>query len=83
MTREELELFYSGIIEREDNLSELRADIKDAFAAFADNQGVDLSALRDGFRFHKKALKDAESARAAEFERDKLVELLIGDVDVS
>lgn len=78
MTKADLEVFYAGIMEREEGLKEVRTDINDAFASFAANQEIDLTALKDGFRFHKKSLKDAAAAQAAEFERDKLVELLIG-----
>lgn len=81
--RETLEQFFMGIVEREEEGKAIRADIKEAFAAFADNQSVDLKALREGFKFWKKAQADADEAKTVEFERDKLVEILIaGDVAV-
>ena len=74
-----LEQFFAGIMEREEEMREVRSDIKESFAAFASSHEVDLGALKDGFKFHKKSLKDAEDARASEFERDKLVEILIAE----
>lgn len=77
--RETLEQFYVGIQERDEDMKAIRADIKEAFASFAGNQEVDLKALKDGYRFWKKAQVDAEDAKAVEFERDKLIEVLVAE----
>lgn len=78
MTKSDLELFFAGVLEREGSITEIRAEIKEAFAAFATSHEVALPALKEGFRYHKKALKDASEAQTVEFERDKLVDILIG-----
>lgn len=77
--RSTLEQFYIGIQGRDEEMRGIRADIKEAFASFAGNQEVDLKALKDGYRFWKKAQVDADEAKTVEFERDKLIEVLVSE----
>jgi len=72
-----LQQFFDERITREDDIKELRAEMKEQMEAFCSSIGADKQAVNMAFRLFKALQKDQKSAEAMQFEYDKLAELLI------
>ena len=71
---------FEQMFTREDEIKDLHTEIKDSLNIFCEeHEEFDPKALKDGYKFFKKLIKDSSQARGDEFVRDKIVELLIGD----
>jgi hypothetical protein len=70
---------FERMLERDEEIKDIREEQKDAIAEFCEeNSKFEPKAIKDGYRFFKKLGKDGSSARDEEYQRDKIVELLIG-----
>lgn len=77
-----MELFEQ-LLGREEEIKELREEMKDAISQFCEQYDqFEVKQIKEGFRFFKKLAKDKSSTMDMEFQRDKIVELLIGDTTV-
>lgn len=70
---------FEQIANREEEIRETRQEIKDAIEQFCEEfDQFEPKVIKDGYRFFKKLAKDKSTATDEEFQRDKIVELLIG-----
>jgi hypothetical protein len=70
---------FERLSERDEEIKDLREEMKDAISMFCEEfEQFEPKAIKDGYRFFKKLAKDKSSTVDAEFQRDKIVELLIG-----
>lgn len=70
---------FEQIALREDDIKELREEIKDAIDLFCEEyDAYEKKAVKTGYKFFKQLAKDKSSTVDEEFQRDKIVELLIG-----
>lgn len=70
---------FEQVVEREGEIKDLRIEIKDAFENFCEeHEQFQPKTMKEGYRFFKKLAKDKSSCVDEEFQRDKVVEILIG-----
>lgn len=70
---------FERLVERDEEIKDLRLEMKDAIEQFCEEHDqFEPKAIKEGYRFFKKLGKDKSSTVDAEFQRDKIVELLIG-----
>ena len=70
---------FEDLANLDEEIKEMRADIKERVEAFCENNDeFEPKAIKEAYRFFKKLTKDKSSTVDEEFQRDKLVELLIG-----
>lgn len=77
LTKEMLIGFFTDIIGREEVLSELRAETKEAFECFASSHGIGTKPLKEGYKFFKAMSKDRREAETVELLRDSIVDVLL------
>lgn len=70
---------FESIANAESDISAIRQEIKDSIEKFCEeNDEFEAKVVKETYRFFKRLAKDKSSTVDQEFQRDKLVELLIG-----
>jgi spore coat polysaccharide biosynthesis predicted glycosyltransferase SpsG len=65
----------------EEQIREVRQEMKDAIALFCEEnekKEFEPKAVKDAYKFFKKITKDKSETMDLEYQRDKIVELLVG-----
>jgi arginine deiminase len=79
MKKEILGLF-DELQSRENEIKELRQEIKDAIELFCEkNDKFEPKAIKDSFKLYKSISKDKSKTVDLEFQKDQIFEYLIGD----
>ena len=69
---------FEQIANREQEISDIRQEIKDAIEQFVEEfDTYEAKVIRDGYRFFKKLAKDKSSTVDAEVQREKIIDLLM------
>lgn len=77
MKAEILSLF-ERLADREEEIKELREENKDAIDTFCNqHEGFEPKAIKEAYKLFKSLSKDKSAATDFEYQRDKLVEILI------
>ena len=71
---------FSEIADREEEIKSLREEIKESIESFCEeHDDYEKKAIKDAYKFFKNLSKDKTTAVDTEFQRDKIVDLLIGE----
>jgi len=71
---------FEEIANREVEIKDIKDEIKESIDRFCEeNTEFEVKAVKVGYRFFKNLAKDKSSTVDQEFQRDKIVECLIGE----
>lgn len=77
--REKILGLFQEMVTREEEIKELRDENKLAIESFCEeNDSFEPKAIKETYKFFKNLAKDKSATTDLEFQRDKIVEILIG-----
>ena len=74
----EAQAFYTEVIDREEAIAELKAELKEAMDAFCSSNNVTAKGLKKAIREYKEYQKDAAEYQITDADADKIFESLVG-----
>lgn len=74
----EAQAFYTEVIDREEAIAELKAELKEAMDAFCSSNNVTAKGLKKAIREYKEYQKDAAEYQITDADADKIFEALTG-----
>ena len=76
--KEKLLNLFSELSDREDSIKSIRQEMKDAIEIFCEEHDeCEIKSVKEAYRVYKKFTKDRTEAVNQEFQRDKLVDILM------
>lgn len=68
--------FYDEIIKREEDIKEIKDEIKEGIAAFATSNNISIDGVEKGIKEHKQYLKDKAKFLVTDADADKVFEAM-------
>jgi hypothetical protein len=70
---------FEQIANREGEIKDIREEIKDSITLFCEeHEEFEVKSIKNAYKFFKALAKDKSATMDEEYQRDKIVELLVG-----